>query len=84
MIYDQEGREVANIYYNLDGSVSWKDEYVFNDKGQKVGSKFYDKGEKLTSYYEYEIDDLGRRTYYKALDVSTDSLLFDGAFRYEK
>ena len=53
VIIDQEGKELENLYYNLDGTVSWRDVYRFNDAGFKIGSQYYE-GEKQISYYEYD------------------------------
>lgn len=81
-IVDEKGKELSNIYYNLDNSESWRDEYKYDENGNKIGSNYFE-GSKQVSYYEYDIDDLGRRIGYRAKDINTDTLLYDGASKYE-
>jgi len=82
IIVDDNDKEIANIYYELDGSESWKDIYQYDDAGRKIGSKYYEKGIQK-SYYEYDLDSFGRRIGYRTKEVNTDTLIYDGASRYE-
>ncbi|NNE25466.1 MAG: hypothetical protein HKN09_01365 [Saprospiraceae bacterium] len=81
IVYD-DGQEIANRYYNLDGSVSWTDEYDYDGNGNKTGSRYFEGEGNQTAYYEYDLDSLGRRIAYRAKDVNTDTLLYDGASQY--
>ncbi|MEL6865543.1 MAG: hypothetical protein AAFP19_14040, partial [Bacteroidota bacterium] len=69
MIVDEKGRELENRYYNLDGSVSWSDEYEYDENGNKIGSRYFEGDRNQTAYYEYDLDSLGRRIAYRAKDV---------------
>lgn len=82
IIVDQTGKELVNIYYNLDNTEGWRDEYTYDTDGNKIGSKYYEDQQQI-SYYEYDIDERGRRIAYRAKDVQTDTLLYDGASQYE-
>ena len=82
-IIDESGKELTNIYYNLDNTESWRDEYKYNKEGNKIGSSYFE-GNKQVSYYEYDIDEFGRRIGYRAKDINTDTLLYDGASKYEE
>lgn len=79
MIVDIDGKELENRYYNLDGSASWSDVYEYDDSGYKSGSRYFDDSGTQTAYYEYDLDSLGRRIAYRAKDVNTDTLLYQGA-----
>ena len=80
--YDAQGREESNIYYHIDGTPQWRDVYVYNEKDQKVGSKYYEGSlNKIT--YKYEIDSLGRRLKYVAYDAQSAAALYDGYSTYE-
>lgn len=83
IIVDKDGTELASIYYDLDGTVSWRDEYQYDTLNRKVGSKYFEGGVQK-SYYEYDLDSAGRRLGYRAKEVSTDTLIYDGISRYEK
>ena len=52
MHYDEKGRTLLTISYNVDESVSSKTEYTYYENGQKATEKGY-SGEILTTYYEY-------------------------------
>lgn len=82
MVIDEGGKEIANRYYNLDGSVSWSDEYDYDENENKIGSRYFESDGNQTTYYEYDLDSLGRRIAYRAKDVNTDTLLYDGASQY--
>ncbi len=82
MIVDHTGKELSNLYYNLDGTVAWRDDYIYNEDGFKIGSKYFENNVQ-TAYYEYQIDKEGRRLSYEAKNLETDTLLYDGASRYE-
>lgn len=80
--YDASGREESNVFYSIDGTPQWRDVYQYNDKGFKIGSKYYEGGEnKIT--YKYEIDSLGRRLKYIAYDAQSAAALYDGYSAYE-
>jgi len=83
IVMAKNGKEEANIFYNLDESISWKDVYVYDPDGNKVGSKFYEGGKDQTIYYKYDVDDLGRKIGFSAFDINTDTLLYDGVSRFE-
>lgn len=80
--YDETGRELSNITYELNGEVAWKEVYEYDEKGIKTGSKFYEKGDSLTAYYKYESDSLGRTIRYAGYDSQVDTFLYDVVFRY--
>lgn len=83
IIVDEAGKELSNIFYNLDGTIAWKDQYKYDEQGNKIGSDYFENGPQAISYYEYDLDSLGRKIAYRAKDSNTDTLLYDGASRYE-
>ena len=82
MVVDENGREIENRFYNLDGSVSWSDKYEYDENGNQTGSRYFEGNGNQTAYYEYDLDSLGRRVAYRAKDVNADTLLYDGASQY--
>lgn len=83
MTYSAAEKEVSNIFYNLDGSIAWEDHYVYNEKGFKSGSKYYENGKHLITY-KYDLDSLGRRVGYVALEATTAVEMYKGFSSYEQ
>lgn len=82
IVYAAGDKELSNIFYNLNGTIAWEDRYTYNDKGQKSGSKYYEQGQHRITY-KYELDSLGRRIGYSALDAATAVELYRGYSAYE-
>ena len=80
--FSETDKEVSNIFYNLDGTIAWEDRYVYNDKGFKSGSKYYENGKHLITY-KYDLDSLGRRVGYVALESSTAVEMYKGFSKFE-
>ena len=82
MIYGDQGNELANLFYNRDGSIAWEDQFTYNDEGQKSGSRYFEKGE-LKITYKYDLDDQGRRVGFRAHDAATGVEMYRGFSKYE-
>ena len=81
---DSKGKEIGITSYNLDLSIAWTDQYIYDKDDNLIGADHFDKGTDNTIYYAYEIDENGRKTSYVAFDHGTDAVLYDGASRYEE
>ncbi|MDC7998130.1 hypothetical protein [Gilvibacter sediminis] len=82
VIYGDQGNELANLFYNRDGSIAWEDQYTYNEEGQKSGSRYFEKGE-LKITYKYDLDDQGRRVGFRAHDAATGVEMYRGFSKYE-
>ncbi len=77
VIFDSQGREASNVYYNLDGSKKWEDVFTYNADGHKNGSKYYEAGRHMITY-KYELDAKGRRTAFTAYEAVSAAPLYSG------
>ena len=80
--YNAKGQELANKFFNQNGTVAWEDQFLLNEEGQKIGSRYYENGE-LKMTYKYDLDDQGRRVGYRAHDANTGVEMYRGFSKYE-
>ena len=81
MVLSDSGRELKNIFYNLDGSIAWEDRYVYNEEGYKTGSRFFEQGvNKIT--YKYDLDEQGRRVGYSAMETNSGVEMYNGFSKF--
>ena len=83
-VFDKNGRELELRFYKADmKSMYGYEKYLYNDKGQKIGSEYFDDKGVHTTNYKYEYDSLGRLKFSRAYDKKTGELKYGSRYDYD-